>query len=126
MASKKKDSIVIHKRTCRNVGSLFFVKTIWSFQIVDRFSVIYQNSYIIEIKQFSLNSAVLGTEKAIFKTGEEMIRLIVRIIFFIDLIKSILCGISVTRNDDCEHRFLLRLGAEIIIDIIAIVLTFIL
>lgn len=55
-----------------------------------------------------------------------MIRLIVRIIFFIDLIKSILCGISVTRNDDCEHKFLLRLGAEIIIDIIAIVLTFIL
>lgn len=53
-----------------------------------------------------------------------MIRLIVRIIFFIDLIKSILCGISVTRNDDCEHRFLRRLGAEIIIDIIAIVLTF--
>lgn len=53
-----------------------------------------------------------------------MIRWIIRIVFILDLVKVILRGLSVTRNNDCEPDLWLRLGIEMVIDIVGIVLTF--
>lgn len=55
-----------------------------------------------------------------------MIRWIIRIVFILDLLKSILKGVSVTRNNDCEPDLWLRLGIEMVIDIVGIVLTLVL
>lgn len=54
-----------------------------------------------------------------------MIRWIIRIVFILDLLKIILRGLYVIRNDDCEPDFWLRLGIEMVIDIVGIVLTLI-
>lgn len=55
-----------------------------------------------------------------------MIRWIIRIVFILDLVKVILRGLYVTRNDDCEPDFWPRLGIEMVIDIVGIILTFVL
>lgn len=55
-----------------------------------------------------------------------MIRLIIRIVFVVDLVKTILRGLHVTRNDDCDPDIWPRLGIEMAINIVGIVLTFVL
>ena len=64
----KKNDVVIHKRTYRNVGSLFLPsKRFGPFKLLtDIFLSFIKTHVYYKIKQFSLNSTVLGREKVIF------------------------------------------------------------